>query len=150
MTDKEQLIHVCRIAYLSLVLISVIYMTIVLFFCTSKEVYVSGTTNLYYRRMSTKDGRTFWRPVKKFIFKNIFTYIVADDELTVPDLIPYKEWSRLNGIKIASNPNDIVFDPFMGVGSTGVAAKICERKFIGCEIDPIYYEAACKRLGVTP
>lgn len=53
-------------------------------------------------------------------------------------------------IKIASNPNDIVFDPFMGVGSTGVAAKICERKFIGCEIDPIYYEAACKRLGVTP
>ncbi len=53
-------------------------------------------------------------------------------------------------INIASNPHDIVFDPFMGVGSTGVAAKICERKFIGCEIDPIYYEAACKRLGVTP
>ena len=53
-------------------------------------------------------------------------------------------------INIASNHNDIVFDPFMGVGSTGVAAKMCERKFIGCEIDHIYYEAACKRLGVTP
>ena len=96
MTDKEQLIHVCRIAYLSLVLIFVIYMTIVWFFCTSKEVYVSSTTNLYYRRMSTKDGRTFWRPVKKFIFKNIFVYVVADDKLTVPDLIPYKEWLKLN------------------------------------------------------
>ena len=52
-------------------------------------------------------------------------------------------------INIASNPGDIVFDQFMGVGSTGVAAKIRERKFIGCEIDKVYYEAACKRLEVT-
>ena len=96
MTDKEQFMYVWRIVYLSLVLIFVIYMTIVWFFCTSKDVYVSSTTNLYYRRMSTKDGRTFWRPVKKFISKNIFTYVVADDKLTVPDLIPYKEWLKLN------------------------------------------------------
>lgn len=97
MADKEQFIHVFRMVYLSLVLIFVIYMTIVWFFCTSKEVYVNNTTNLYYRRMSTKDGRTFWRPVKKFIFKNTFRYILEDDKITVPDLIPYKEWLRLNG-----------------------------------------------------
>lgn len=51
-------------------------------------------------------------------------------------------------IKMASAPGDIVFDPFMGVGSTGVAALELERKFIGCEIDKIYYEAACKRMGM--
>lgn len=50
-------------------------------------------------------------------------------------------------IRIASNPGDMVFDPFMGVGSTGVAAKECGRHFIGCEIDPSYYEAACRRMG---
>jgi DNA modification methylase len=50
-------------------------------------------------------------------------------------------------IKIASNPGDIVFDPFMGVGSTGVAALRTGRRFVGCEIDKIYYDAANLRLG---
>ena len=50
-------------------------------------------------------------------------------------------------IKIASDPGDIVFDPFMGVGSTCVAAKMCERKFVGCEIDKKYFDAAKKRIG---
>ena len=50
-------------------------------------------------------------------------------------------------INIASNPGDIVFDPFMGVGSTGVAAKRCGRNFVGCEIDKAYYDAACMRIG---
>ena len=50
-------------------------------------------------------------------------------------------------INIASNPDDIIFDPFMGVGSTAVAAKKCGRKFVGCEIDKIYFDAACKRIG---
>lgn len=49
-------------------------------------------------------------------------------------------------IRIASNPGDIVFDPFMGVGSTGVAAKMCMRKFVGCEIDKQYFNAAKKRI----
>ncbi len=49
-------------------------------------------------------------------------------------------------IKIASNKDDIVFDPFMGVGSTGVAAMELERKFIGVEINTDYFSAAKKRI----
>lgn len=49
-------------------------------------------------------------------------------------------------INIASNYDDIIFDPFMGVGSTGVAAKKCGRRFLGCEIDKTYYDAACDRI----
>lgn len=52
-------------------------------------------------------------------------------------------------INIASNENDVVFDPFMGVGSTGCAAITLNRKFIGCEIDNIYYGAALKRILKT-
>ena len=53
-------------------------------------------------------------------------------------------------IDIASNEGDIVFDPFMGVGSTGVAALELGRKFGGCEIDNSYYSASEKRLkGVS-
>jgi DNA adenine methylase Dam len=49
-------------------------------------------------------------------------------------------------LQIASNPGDIVFDPFMGVGSTGVAALEMGRKFIGVELDKIYYQASRSRI----
>jgi site-specific DNA-methyltransferase (adenine-specific)/modification methylase len=52
-------------------------------------------------------------------------------------------------IKIASNENDIVLDPFMGVGSTGIAALEMNRRFIGIEIEKEYFEAAKKRLQNT-
>ena len=51
-------------------------------------------------------------------------------------------------IKIASNENDIVFDPFMGVGSTGKAALNLRRRFIGIELEKEYYEATVKRLSM--
>lgn len=49
-------------------------------------------------------------------------------------------------IKISSNPNDIIFDPFMGVGSTGVSSLLLNRKFIGSELDYIYCLASQIRL----
>lgn len=51
-------------------------------------------------------------------------------------------------IKIASNEKDIVFDPFMGVGSTGVAALELDRRFIGVELDEIYFNAAKQRVDM--
>lgn len=53
-------------------------------------------------------------------------------------------------IKIASHEGDVVFDPFMGVGSTGVAALKNGRKFIGVEIDRPYFDAAEKRVEAVP
>ncbi len=52
-------------------------------------------------------------------------------------------------IEIATNKNDIIFDPFMGVGSTGVAAIELERRFIGVELDKDYFEAANNRINMT-
>jgi len=40
----------------------------------------------------------------------------------------------------------LVFDPYMGSGTTGVAALEMGLKFIGCEIDRQYFDIACKRL----
>ncbi len=39
-----------------------------------------------------------------------------------------------------------VFDPFMGSGTSGVAALYYDREFIGCEIDPDYYKIAERRI----
>jgi site-specific DNA-methyltransferase (adenine-specific) len=43
-------------------------------------------------------------------------------------------------------PAGAVADPFMGSGSTGVAALRANRSFIGVELDPTYYEIACQRV----
>ena len=49
-------------------------------------------------------------------------------------------------IEIASNENAVVYDPFMGVASTGVAAIRSGRKFYGCEIQKNYFEAGAERI----
>lgn len=49
-------------------------------------------------------------------------------------------------IQLHTRENELVFDPFMGSGTTGVACKNLNRKFIGCEIDLEYYNIAKERL----
>ena len=39
-----------------------------------------------------------------------------------------------------------ILDPFMGSGTTGVACARLGRRFIGCEIEPRYFDIACKRI----
>ena len=45
-----------------------------------------------------------------------------------------------------TNPGDIVADPFMGSGTTGVACAQLNRNFIGIELDKDYFEIAQKRI----
>jgi site-specific DNA-methyltransferase (adenine-specific) len=50
-------------------------------------------------------------------------------------------------IKTYSNENDMVLDNTMGSGTTCLASKELNRKFIGIEKEPKYYEIACQRCG---
>ena len=43
-------------------------------------------------------------------------------------------------------PKGTVLDPFMGSGTTGVACMKLGRKFIGIEIEPKYFDIACRRI----
>lgn len=49
-------------------------------------------------------------------------------------------------VLLQSLPDGPICDPFMGSGSTGVACMLEGRKFIGCEIDPAYFDIACRRI----
>lgn len=46
----------------------------------------------------------------------------------------------------ASLYGEVVLDPFMGSGTTGVACANLGRKFIGIEIEPKYFDIACERI----
>ena len=45
-----------------------------------------------------------------------------------------------------SNEDDIVFDPCLGSGTTAICSVELNRHYIGFELDPQYYDIACKRL----
>ena len=49
-------------------------------------------------------------------------------------------------VKIHTNEGDIVFDPFVGSGTTGVACRLLGRNFIGCEIEEKYANIAKQRI----
>ena len=49
-------------------------------------------------------------------------------------------------VRVHTNPNDIILDPFMGSGSTGEACLNLGRKFIGIEVTPKYFDISKKRL----
>lgn len=48
---------------------------------------------------------------------------------------------------IKAVPGQVVFDPFMGSGSTGIAALQNGRRFLGCEINPGHYSIARQRIA---
>ena len=62
-----------------------------------------------------------------------------------PTVKPLKLMSYL--ITLGSREGDLVLDPFMGSGTTGIACKLLNRDFIGCEINKEYLEIAQKRIG---
>jgi site-specific DNA-methyltransferase (adenine-specific) len=46
----------------------------------------------------------------------------------------------------STQPGDIVLDPFMGSGTTGVACERIKRRFIGVEKDLTFFDIACRRI----
>ena len=82
---------------------------------------------------------------------NIWIYSVGKGGST-NDLIAFKhsaifpEQLANDHIISWSNENDLVFDPFMGSGTTGKMAKLNNRKFIGIEKVPEYFQIAKNRV----
>lgn len=66
----------------------------------------------------------------------------AGDIHTCPK--PLKFMERL--VARSSVEGETVFDPFLGSGTTGVAAVQMNRDFIGCEIEPAYFDISCRRI----
>jgi len=73
-----------------------------------------------------------------------FSATDAAEKLDHPCPKPIKQMRRI--LVRTTLPNEIVLDPFMGSGTTGVACAKLGRKFIGIEIDEGYFDIACRRI----
>lgn len=100
--------------------------------------------NKIVRNFSTSVCELAWTNLDKPI--NAFDYshgqlALENKQHPTQKPLPLMIWC----IDQAGNPETIL-DPFMGSGTTGVAAIQMGRKFIGIEREPKYFEIACKRI----
>lgn len=84
------------------------------------------------------------------IFKHMWNGMLRDSERNTPRVHPTQKPVAVMAwcIEQAGMPETIL-DPFMGSGTTGVAAIQLGRKFIGIERDSKYFDIACSRIEAT-
>ena len=87
---------------------------------------------------------TFTSPIKRVVFKQQGFITDSKDKRYHPTQKPSELIQML--IEQYSKEGDIVLDPFLGSGTTAVACVNTNRHYIGFELDPQYYDIACKRL----
>lgn len=89
------------------------------------------------------EGHSRWNGGGK---RGVYTHCVNNPERT--GLHPTEKPRRLMSEIIAdfTNPGETICDPFMGSGTTGVAAVMAGRDFIGIEQNETYFNLACQRI----
>lgn len=78
----------------------------------------------------------------------ILNYVLTKEEQLIPTQKPVDLMLYL--VETYTNAGELVLDPCMGVGSTGIACKMCGRDFIGYEIDEERFQIAQKRINNIP
>ncbi len=95
------------------------------------------------------------RIIKEFKKKSNIWFYTAGVGKSTKDAIAHKhpaifpEDLAQDHILSWSNEGDLVFDPFLGSGTTAKMAKLNNRNFIGCEFVEEYYEISMERLGLN-
>lgn len=104
------------------------------------NVKIYGKSNLLHSYKTEDNIKTYEhkQPINIIEFKTVTRNKTHPTEKPIP-LLEYL-------IRTFSNENDVVLDCCMGTGSTCVAAKNVDRKYIGFEIDESYYKIAKDRI----
>jgi len=97
------------------------------------------------------DGELIWtnqnKPVR--VFRHYWRGVIRASENGEKHYHPTQKPVTLMAwlLEQYTKPEDVILDPFMGSGTTGVACVQTGRSFIGCEIDPTYYAIAERRIA---
>ncbi len=81
---------------------------------------------------------------KKYVFKQQGFIADSKDKRVHPTQKPTELITQI--LSDYSKEGDLVFDPFMGSGTTAIACINLNRHYIGCELEKKYYDIALKRI----
>ncbi len=114
--------------------------------CLTKGTKKNWSKSKDYEDSYAKRSREEITTVKDFKQKgNIWTFNVGINDKTKHNA-PFPEQLANDHIISWSNENDIIFDPFLGSGTTGKMAVLNNRNFIGIEKEENYFNIAKKRI----
>lgn len=109
--------------------------------CISQYEYYRTIEYIWYVR---EKGVTFNKEVKRDPYYSQALNQRSELHHLHPTVKPLNLVKKFIGV--SSNPNDLVFDPFVGSGTTAVACQQLGRRFIGFEKEVKYIEVCQKRL----
>lgn len=109
-----------------------------------------------FKRMNYSETTGSHFGIKKAVFQG--------KELVYPNNVLYLSTESMNKghsatfpiglptwfIKLFTKETDVILDPFVGSGTTCLASKMLNRRWIGIDISPEYVEIAQKRLAAIP
>lgn len=78
---------------------------------------------------------------------DVLNYRLAKEKNEERHICPLQLGVIERSIELWSNPGDLVFSPFTGIGSEGVTALKMERKFVGAELKKSYFDIASRNLS---
>ena len=99
-----------------------------------------------------KRTNTFWKPLLWFVKGEYKGDWIGNDIMESPQNDKnFHHWGQSVGgmkdiIERFTNPNDLILDPFLGGGTTGVTAVMSGRKFIGVDIEEKCLETTLERI----
>jgi len=104
------------------------------------------TSNRYSHWIWRQYASAFWDDVR---LGRVLPYKESRDKEDEKHMHPLQLDVIERIVVLRSNPGEVVFTPFMGVGSEVFGAVINNRKAIGCELKPSYYRQAQKNLQLA-
>lgn len=105
----------------------------------SQEEWIEWAAPVWYRQTEHYPGG-----IRE---TDVLNVRVAREEQDERHLCPLQLGVIERAVKLWSNPGDVVFSPFAGIGSEGFEALKHDRKFVGIELKRSYFETACRNLG---
>lgn len=99
--------------------------------CLSKWDFDGRTFKIHYTKQGTKSNTIIQKTNKDFVEGHYACF---------------GKWLPRYFIECFTKDGDIVFDPFIGSGTTALSAKELNRRYIGCDICQDYVDIANKRL----
>jgi hypothetical protein len=78
---------------------------------------------------------------------DVLNYEIARDGKDEKHICPLQLGVIERAVHLWSNPGDLVFSPFSGIGSEGYKSLKCGRRFEGAELKESYWSVACRNLA---